>query len=141
REVSLRHEFDVARRVDPRFVMAPIESGTSSVGPYLVSAYRAGYRPLSARIMPGKRALWWTAYASALAIAATHACGIIHCDVKPANLLALGDDVRLIDFGIARYVHDQPAVVDMVRCSRGCSAPGQLCGGPLTPAVHAFGCG
>src|SRR5215475_6230475 len=58
REGSLRHEFDVARRVDPRFVMAPIESGTSPAGPYLVSAYRAGYQPLSARVRPGTRALW-----------------------------------------------------------------------------------
>lgn len=141
REVSLRQEFDLARRVDPRFVMAPIESGTSSVGSYLVSTYRAGYRPLSSRVRPGTRTLWQTAYSSALAIAAIHACGIIHCDVKPANVLAMGDDVRLIDFGIARFVDDQPDAVDVVHCSRGWSAPEQLCVGRLTPAVDVFGWG
>ncbi|HEY9482647.1 MAG TPA: hypothetical protein VIR00_06755, partial [Micromonosporaceae bacterium] len=40
-------EFDLARHVDQRFVMPPIEAGTSGAGPYLVSTYRPEYRPLA----------------------------------------------------------------------------------------------
>jgi serine/threonine protein kinase len=135
------HEFEMARDVDQRFVMPPIEAGTSGAGAYLVSTYRPEYRSLVGRAPLDEQRLWQLAYASALAIAASHACGVIHCDIKPANLLAFGGDVRLIDFGIARYVADQPRTSDLVHCSRGWSAPEQLSSAPLTPAVDVFGWG
>lgn len=134
-------EFDLARHVDQRFVMPPIEAGTSGAGPYLVSTYRPEYRPLAGHGPLGAQRLWQLAYASALAIAAVHACGVIHCDIKPANLLAFDGDVRLIDFGIARLADNQPRTSDLVHCSRGWSAPEQLSAAPLTPAVDVFGWG
>jgi serine/threonine protein kinase len=44
------------------------------------------------------------------ALRAVHAAGVVHCDVKPSNLM-IGDDGRLvlIDFGIAEAVGGAPA--------------------------------
>jgi serine/threonine protein kinase len=141
REYSCSHEYDLARRVDPRYTMAPLDAGTSPAGPYLVSTYRYGYRPLAVREPLPTARLWRVAYRTSLALAAVHAIGIIHCDVKPANLLALDDDVRLIDFGSARFADAQPFRTSLVHCSRGWSAPEQLLAAPLTPAADVFGWG
>ena len=135
------HEFDLAGQVDGRFVMPPIEAGRSGAGSYLVSTYRPEYRSLAGYAPRSVHQLWRLAYASALAIAATHACGVIHCDIKPANVLAYRGDVRLIDFGIARRAAEQPQASDLVHCSRGWSAPEQLFAAPLTSAVDVFGWG
>ena len=58
-----------------------------------------GWRPTQAQA-----ALLTRRLADALAYA--HACGVVHCDVKPANIfMNRRDKPKLLDFGIARVAH------------------------------------
>lgn len=82
------------------------DDGSGTRRPFLVMELVPG-QPLSALLkggeeMPPDRAADIVAQA-ADAIAAAHALGIVHRDVKPANLLVTPDgQVKITDFGIAR---------------------------------------
>lgn len=140
---AVRTEFDLMRRAGSRHVVRALGYGEAAEGAYLAMAYLPRYRPVTAlRSGVDATSLWRIAYAAARAIAAVHAADVIHCDVKPGNLLTHRGDVRLIDFGIARDAYAQPDSDDpTVRCSRGWAAPEQLSKGTLTPAVDVFAWG
>jgi serine/threonine protein kinase len=139
-----RREFRLASAVDPDCTAPALGHGVSAAGAYLVTTYLPGYRcgkTLLDRPMSAGQP-WRFGAALARVLAAIHANGIVHCDVKPSNLLVRGADVRVIDFGIARHVGEWCGDDGMVQCSRGWAAPEQLRTGPATPAmdVFAWGC-
>lgn len=70
------------------------------VGPnYLVMEYVDGV-PLKGPL-PEATAMQFAVQIAA-ALDAAHARGIVHCDLKPANMLVTGDRLKLLDFGVAR---------------------------------------
>jgi serine/threonine protein kinase len=141
-EACLR-EFRLAAAMDADCTAQALGHGVSTAGAYLVTAYLPGYRcgtTLEGRPPPDGQ-LWTLGSGLARVLAAVHARGVVHCDVKPSNLLVRGHDVRLIDFGIARYVGQRCGGGGIVDCTRGWAAPEQLRAAPATPAVDVFAWG
>lgn len=92
--------------------------------------------------VPAPRAAEWIAQA-ARALECAHGHGVLHCDLKPANLLLAADGtIRLSDFGLARHVNDRAAGGGFAGTAA-YMAPEQAadCWGPLTPATDVYGLG
>lgn len=89
--------------------------------------------------VPPDQALQWLEQA-ADALDRAHARGIVHRDVKPANLLLAGDGgLRVSDFGIARAAgSDTLTGAGTVLGSSGYMAPEQARGEESTPATDRY---
>jgi eukaryotic-like serine/threonine-protein kinase len=125
---------------------APSEPGEGGPRPYLVMELVDG-QPLSALIRPGQpldaevtRDLMAQA---AEAIGAAHAAGIVHRDVKPANLIVTPDrTVKITDFGIARATEGMALTqTGQVMGTPQYISPEQAQGGQATPASDVYSLG
>jgi serine/threonine protein kinase len=140
---ACRREFWFLYAADQRSTVPALRYGASPAGSYLVMAYLPGY--LSVNLWAGgsmsHRQLCLFGAALARALDSLQGRGLVHCDVKPSNLLVRGKDVRLIDFGIARYTGEVGKADGKVHCSRGWAAPEQLRTTAAASAVDVFAWG
>lgn len=95
-------------------------------------------RVLAAGPLPLPRALEVTA-GVAEALRAVHRTGVVHGDVKPANVMVADEHSTLIDFGIAS---DSSGWGEGTSYGTTASmAPEQVTGEPVTPAADMYGLG
>ncbi len=139
-----RREAVSAARVHHEHVALVYDVGEHGGRPYLVMQYVPG-GTIADRLAGGRppraQALEWVAQTAA-ALDAAHAAGVVHRDVKPANLLLdEGDRVKVADFGIARVLDDRATSLTLpgtVLGTTGYAAPEQAQGLPATPASDVY---
>jgi serine/threonine protein kinase len=75
------------------------------------------------------------------ALGYAHASGVVHCDVKPGNVLIdRGGNVYLADFGIARHAESTTTTTGAAG-TPAYMAPEQIRGEPVTPATDVYALG
>ncbi len=132
--VRLKAEYDLLRQLDHPALVRPV--AVAADGAWLATAWVAG-QGIEA-LGPGRdpAAVLQACAQVADGLAALHAQGVCHGDIKPANLRVDPQDrVVLLDLGVAVAAapgfHGTPAF----------AAPEQLSGGPLQPASDAYALG
>jgi hypothetical protein len=77
----------------------------------------------------------------AAALASAHAHGIVHRDVKPANVMVTAAGVKLVDFGISATVGDADMAEGQLLGTPAYLAPERLDGGSVRPATDVYALG
>jgi hypothetical protein len=109
-------------------------------GPYLVMEYVDAPSLDRASVAPAEIATVGAQVASALA--ALHAAGIVHGDVKPANILLSPGGAKLTDFGIARPLDSATLTgAGLVHATPAYAAPEVLAHGHRLPASDVYSLG
>lgn len=144
-EARFDHERRVLARLDHPGIARIIDGGVSEGWPYLVTELVVG-QPIDRHCAEAGLSLkerLTLVRDTASAIQAAHGQLVIHCDIKPVNLLVDGQGrVRLVDFGIARLVQDEGDAPDGLQpMSEGYASPERRAGAAPSIAddVYALG--
>ena len=137
-------EVEQARRVSGFCVAEILDADPGAERPWIASEFIDGPTLQVSVETDGPRGgsdLQRLAVSTATALAAIHAAGVVHRDLKPDNIMLASDGPRVIDFGIARAVEATSVTASGVVGTIGYMAPEQLEGARLTPAVDVFAWG
>jgi serine/threonine-protein kinase len=77
----------------------------------------------------------------AAGLAAAHAEGMVHRDVKPANVILAPTGAKVVDFGVAAATDPATTVDDEVLGTPAYLAPERIANGPVTPASDVYSLG
>jgi len=132
-------------------VCAVHDVGTHEGSPFVVMELLEGQTlrdVLAKRPIPLRRALDLAAQIAG-ALAAAHAKGIAHRDVKPENVFVTADGrAKVLDFGLAKLLHREPAGSDLTMSSPGAisgtsayMSPEQAAGGTVDARADVFALG
>lgn len=139
----LGREVETLSRIRDHRVASVIDADIMGPRPYLVTRYVPGpaldetveqHGPLT------PEALLRLASGTAEAIRAIHACGVVHRDIKPGNVLVEDGEPVLIDFGIAHVQDDvRHTVGGLVMGTPGYLSPELVEGAAITEATDWWG--
>ena len=141
----LAREVETMRRVRNRYVAAVLDADVQGPAPYIVTRYVPGRTLEDAVRQDGPlRGMALDALAEGLAeaLAAIHAAGVIHRDLKPGNVMLDAGQPVIIDFGIA-HIQDSTRLTKtgLVMGTPGYLAPEVIEGSSSSGAsdVHSWG--
>lgn len=139
----LRAERQILARLNHAHIAKLLDGGSTPAGqPYLVMEYAAGdsidgWCQRQQAPLPARLALL---VSICDAVAHAHRHGVIHCDIKPANVLVNAEGrVMLLDFGIARLEGQCSELA--VGMTAGYASPEQVAGLATGPASDIFSLG
>ncbi|MGJ5749904.1 serine/threonine protein kinase [Streptomyces puniciscabiei] len=140
-----RAEVEAARRVGGFHTAPVVDADPDAETPWLATAYIPG--PTLAELIERqgpmeKEQLRSLGAALAEALQAVHACGLVHRDLKPGNIIMADDGPRVLDFGIARAVEStRLTATGAAFGTPGYLAPEQAQGGEVSGAADVFALG
>jgi hypothetical protein len=142
----LAREVETMRRVRSPYVAEILDADVTGASPYVVTRYVDGLTLDNAVKRAGPlraTALQRFAHGLAAALAATHAAGVVHRDLKPGNVMLTGaGEPVVIDFGIANMTDGTRVTqTGIVMGTPGYLAPEVIEGESSSPAsdVHSWG--
>jgi WD40 repeat protein len=141
----LAREVTAAREVDGFHSAAVMAADPGADPPWIATPYIPGPSLADAIAQRGsldEAGVRQLGAALAEGLAAIHACGLIHRDLKPGNVILADDGPRIIYFGIATDM-DAAALTapDAVISTIRCMSPEQLNARELTPRSDVFAVG
>lgn len=135
-------EIENLQKMRSPFIAGIIDSKVEDSGAWLAVRYVNGpnlYQEVTREGRLSDQKVWEIAIGSLIALAQIHSLGVVHRDVKPANLLLSETGPKLIDFGISHRSDDTSlTTTGLVAGSPAWLAPEQLDVGEVTSAADIF---
>ncbi|WP_329012074.1 protein kinase [Micromonospora rifamycinica] len=134
-------EIAAARRVAPFCTAQILFADVDGELPYVVSEFIEGVtlqRHVREQGPISGNALHRLAVGTATALAAIHQSDVVHCDLKPDNVILGADGPRVIDFGIARALDVTETMTDRIMGTAPYMAPERFRDDEVGPASDVF---